>query len=430
MQNTISDKPKRRHAWVLIHRYVGLFLAFFLIIAGITGTAIAFYKELDRALNPELFNIVERSTAPLNADQLADKVQQAYPHALITQLMLDRAPGQSVQVFLRTTTDPVSGTAYPLQHTHLFVDPFDGRLLGGRDRGVFHTDRAHFMPFIYKVHYTLYLPGNWGTWFMGIVALIWMFDCFVGFYITLPPTKHSKTTPSKTWWQRWRPAWQIKRNASRTRLNFDLHRASGLWLWIVLFTLAMSGVYFNLKFELFRPVLGAMAELTPDFQRSLPNLPQANAPVTLTFEQALARGRAVLAPELQYMVPSYVGYTSEAPGLLKVRFADPGRGDDNWRFHYENLFLDGQTGELITRVGYSNGTAADKFVMWQYPLHSGQVFGFWGRAFMGLVGLATTLLSITGIIIWLKKRRAEVLRSAGITSPNTLAFNSEARLIQ
>ena len=39
----------------LVHRYLGLSLALFLIIAGLTGAVISWDRELDACLNPELF---------------------------------------------------------------------------------------------------------------------------------------------------------------------------------------------------------------------------------------------------------------------------------------------------------------------------------------------------------------------------------------
>ncbi|MDB6060149.1 MAG: PepSY-associated helix domain protein [Verrucomicrobiaceae bacterium] len=406
-----SKKLNVRGVVVFLHRYMGLALALFLIIAGVTGTAIAFYKELDQALNPELYRIIERKQPVLNADALVQKIAQAYPQAFVNVMMLDRSVGESVRVRLSPLRDPISGKYFVLNYNEIFLDPFDGRILGGRAHGEFHFDRAHLMPFIYSVHYSLYMPDKWGDWLMGIVALIWMFDCFVGFYVTLPARAIRSGSSRKNWWQRWKPAWQIKRGASGTRLNFDIHRATGLWLWLVLFMLAFTGVYFNLTREIFRPVLGWVAPLTPETTTILQQQPQAFAPLKISFEQAIAAAHKVRSPLSQRMVLSYIGLTPDAPGIYRVRFADANRGDANWKFHYENLFIDGATGALVRRVGYDSGTAADKFILWQYPLHSGQVFGFWGRVFIGATGIAVAVLSITGIIIWWRKRRALRVRT-------------------
>src|SRR5690606_35083176 len=72
---------------------------------------------------------------------------------------------------------------------------------------------------------------------------------FVGFYLTLPQRRRQSTSMASvhsSWWQRWQPAWKIRWRSSPYKLNFDLHRASGLWLWLVLLIFAWSAVYMNL----------------------------------------------------------------------------------------------------------------------------------------------------------------------------------------
>ncbi|SFK69432.1 hypothetical protein [Methylocapsa palsarum] len=41
----------RRSGWVFIHRCVGLIMAGFLILVGVTESLLAFLPELDRAIN-------------------------------------------------------------------------------------------------------------------------------------------------------------------------------------------------------------------------------------------------------------------------------------------------------------------------------------------------------------------------------------------
>ncbi|HEY9571669.1 MAG TPA: PepSY domain-containing protein, partial [Pusillimonas sp.] len=49
---------------------------------------------------------------------------------------------------------------------------------------------------------------------------------------------------------------------------------------------------------------------------------------------------------------------------------------------------------------------ADIFVQLQFPLPSGRILGFPGRVMMSLMGLVVAMLSVTGIVIWARKRRA------------------------
>jgi uncharacterized iron-regulated membrane protein len=58
-----------RHFWVLIHRYAGLTMAFFLIVAGLTGSILAFRGEIEHWLNPEDY---KEYPVPIQAKPLLD----------------------------------------------------------------------------------------------------------------------------------------------------------------------------------------------------------------------------------------------------------------------------------------------------------------------------------------------------------------------
>src|SRR5690606_10395567 len=53
--DTSKSHPMRR-IFVLLHRYVGLALAAFLIVTGLTGAVISWDHELDEWLNPHLIH--------------------------------------------------------------------------------------------------------------------------------------------------------------------------------------------------------------------------------------------------------------------------------------------------------------------------------------------------------------------------------------
>lgn len=46
------------------------------------------------------------------------------------------------------------------------------------------------------------------------------------------------------------------------------------------------------------------------------------------------------------------------------------------------------------------------FTQLQLPQYSGRILGFAGRVMMSLMGLVVAMLSITGIVIWARKRRS------------------------
>ena len=131
----------------------------------------------------------------------------------------------------------------PLAFDSLLLDRVTGAELGRVKWGGLPTTLAAIMPFVYSLHYELAV-GTVGAWILGFVALAWTIDCFVGFYLTLPLPSRAN---ARSWLARWKPAWLIKLRGSFYRVNFDLHRAGGLWMWIALLIFAWSSVYWNLN---------------------------------------------------------------------------------------------------------------------------------------------------------------------------------------
>ncbi|MGR8997892.1 MAG: PepSY-associated TM helix domain-containing protein [Gammaproteobacteria bacterium] len=412
-----------------VHRYAGLGMALFLIVSGLTGSLLAFYHELDHVLNPGLFGVQERRAPVLGPNALVACVQKAYPGTRVSFLALQRTDGASVRVGLSPGNDTAGGKPNGPDINEVYLDPYDGRVLGGRNTEALRVDRIHLMPFLYRLHHSLHLPGRWGVWLMGLVALVWMFDCIVGFYLTLPPLRKGWVTglivnlsdrglkkldyqtagnpacaAGRSWWQRWKPAWRIKCGAGAPRLNFDMHRAGGLWLWCVLFMLAMSGVYFNLAQEVFRPVVSLFGTLSPSLVQTLPRRSGVQPASLLSFEAAIERARSLLPEPAHGMQPGFIGYMP-VQGVYRVGFQEQDRGAAAFSLGFEQVFLDAGNGQLRGRRGYGSGTPGDKFLAWQFPLHSGQILGLPGRIVVCITGLATAMLSITGVLIWNRKRK-------------------------
>ncbi len=69
------------------------------------------------------------------------------------------------------------------------------------------------------------------------------------------------------------------------------------------------------------------------------------------------------------------------------------------------LYFDGQSGQPIGAKVPGTGSAGDIFMQAQFPLHSGRILGLPGRVMISVMGAVVAMLSLTGIVIWLRKRR-------------------------
>lgn len=111
----------------------------------------------------------------------------------------------------------------------------------------------------------------------------------------------------------------------------------------------------------------------------------------------------------------------EARGYYQVRFMPPGDIMDSGTIR---VFIDGRNGEVLGKFDHRNGTVGDKIRIWQFPLHSGQGFGMPGWVLVCLIGLIPPLLAITGVWLWLRRkrrRRAAMLEAGSVENPAPLA---------
>ena len=419
-----------RNIFVLVHRWAGLFTAVFLFIAGLTGAVISWDHELDEWLNPHLFDAPTAGSGKPNLDplDLIAKVEAADPHAVVTFLPLQYEDGHNASLSVEPRLDPKTGELYPIAYNQAFVDPASGDIVGKRYWGQISLDTENLLPFLYKLHYSMHIPAfanidRWGVWFMGLVGIVWLFDCFVGFYLTLPartrrgPTRADAEamldeplpeTSRRSWWQRWKPAWQIKRGASSYRLNLDLHRAFGLWLWALLLIIAFTSVSMNLGNEVVRPVLSTISSLTPDAFDDRSPAP-LNKPIepAVPFATAIANAKAE-ALRRGWTEPPGGAYYGRLYGIYAIMFHNPGDEHGSGGLGVKMLFIDGKSGALAGGRVPLEGTGADIFMQLQFPLHSGRIAGIPGRITLSIMGIVVAMLALTGIVIWFKKRQARI----------------------
>lgn len=373
---------------IRLHRYAGLLLAAFLIVSGVTGSLLAFHAEIDRWLNPQWFNATSTDKQlPLSSVVVA--VEARYPDAYVNRIKLPQAARDSLKLFLEPRLSSQTGAA--LEVNRLYIDPGSGELLGARHWGSLRFDRAHFVPFVYELHHRLHL-GKLGSWLLGVVAIMWALDCFIGLYLAWPrPT-----------WTALKRAFGIKRRAGGYRRQYDVHRAGGLWFWLVLLTLAVSGVYLNLGQEVFRPALSLFTELTAQPTDRIPQRHDVEKPPRIDWDQAAAKA----ANALPDAAVARLGEIRYAPLKRIYRIGFYSTDDISASYPGLLVYVGAESGRVLAVQPPNSGSAGDLIVQWQFPLHSGQAFGLPGRVLVSISGLLVIALTVTGLVIWSRKRLA------------------------
>lgn len=393
-----------RAHFVALHRYAGLLMAAFLLVASVTGSILAFRDEIDAWLAPRLYVADSAPDTPLlDPFVLHDRVQrQVAPQGRVDAVVLGLRPGKTVRFPVAPNPDGHNGRLHVLDYDEVYADPHTGLIQGRRSREALALTAQQFLPMVYKIHHSLALPGLWGTLLLGIISLAWTVDCFVGAYLTFP--KGRPFVP------KWKPAWLIKWRSGAYRATLDLHRAGGLWLWAVLLLFAWSSVMFNLREPVYRPVMGLILPFD-DSWRSVPLRPQPVLQPGLNWHAALQAARLAM----QDLRTEY-GFQVDQEERLQL---DRRRGVYAYLVHSTvdlradtgntAVLIDADTGAPRGRWLPTGGKFGNTVSNWLGALHMAQVFGWPYRLFVCLLGLAVLTLTATGVLIWLKKRRAKSL---------------------
>jgi len=389
-----------RKGFLLAHRYAGLTLAAFLIVIGITGSIIAFYEPLEEWTNPELIFVPvpdgREAPTPLAVLDLREKMQREDPHSHVYFVHFPHEKNKSVSMYVEAAIDAKTGDAFDIGYDELFANPHTGERINQRQWGDFSPQRKNLISAIYFLHYSLVLPEELGEGFMGIVALFWAMDCFVGLMLTLPAKNGGN------FWQRWKPSWMIKTTASKHRVIYDMHRAISLWVWLFLLMFAWSGFALNLP-TAYKNIMNQVAKTTDNFVQ--PELEQPLVNPAISWKQALTLGEKYMTEQsalhhFDIKYPTALIYRREK-GFYDYRVYS---SRDLISWGYTSVAINAKTGALIgvqIPTGHETGTT---FTSWIKGIHMAMVGGFPVRFLVSLMGLVVVLLSVTGVVIWLRKR--------------------------
>jgi len=353
-----------------VHLWLGLSLGLLFVVSGLTGSILAFYPELDRALVPAL-RAVPAGSHPSSWQAVYDALRRDHPDRPGAWRIEVTPAGGPIPVRYYRPVETADRDFAPLM---LWLDPRD-----------LHTVRAGFWgeyptSWVYALHWQL-LAGRTGETVMGLAGIALAFLLLTGLV---------------AWWPRpgqWRRALYLKPRAAPVRRLYDLHKLIGLAGAPLLLVVVVTGVLLAFPDQL-RP---ALARLGPLFHAPvLVTLPRPGPPVPLDRLVARAIGRF---PD---GVPAWIETPATPDGAVRINLARP--AEPSRRFPRTNVWLDPWTGAILAVRDGENERGGDILLNWLHPLHGGEALGMAGRILVLLSGLMATGLAATGWLRWASRR--------------------------
>lgn len=364
-----------------IHLWSGLLFGAWFALLGLTGSALVFYVELDQAINPQV-RLQRTVQAPQPVDAIERALRSAYPgRDGPWRIELPRSPDMPVMARYYKPAERAGRHFAPLLVT---MEPDTLKITSTR----FWGDTV--MTWVFDLHYTLLL-GKSGLALVGIAGFVIAAMLVTGMVLWWP-------SKARMW-----SAMRIIPRPGRVRRTYDLHNAGGIYSFIILLVLALTGSVLAFPDQ-------ARAIVAPGTALPSPKAPlHADGAGRLSLDAAVAIAR-------QRFPDADVRWieTSSARGTpVSMRLRQP--FEPSPRFPQTRIWLDPVDGKVLAVSDPRNATAGATFLNWMHPLHNGEAFGLWGRWIALLVGFVPLMLYVTGIYRWRQKvnarqRAAEVKR--------------------
>lgn len=376
---------------VAVHGWSGVILGFLLYAVVLTGTIAVFADEIGG------WSVGGgRHGSPFDGpvDAIVRNLAEQVPAEYRDDVSLFASPSGNLAAFLHKHSKDESG-ALVEEGVSFRVDPTSGRVVHrfeGTDEEVRAKDAESALSrFLVDTHVRLYLPNPWGLLLTGILGMAMLVAAISGLLMH----RHLLTD-----------IFTLRRGTNRLLVKRDKHSVAASWGLPFAFLLAFTGTFFSIAGSFGLPAL-AMVAFGGDHEAMMAAIvgepsvqnPTPTHPGNLDAMLADARRRTGVEP-----VFVSISHYGRADALVSV-FHFPPEGE----LELQTLEYNGASEDFVRnkpRVG-TVPSAGSTLLAILGPVHFGNFAGVLSKAVWVGLGLSTCFVLITGLQLWLQRRRAE-----------------------
>ena len=343
------------------HSWIGLLVGSLMYLICLSGTLAVFYQEFERWEQPGVEEY---------RDYDPGLVQKAYEAFATTNLQ------DTEHIHIVLPLPGVPRVVVENDHEAWFVNQ-DGTI-GQREMPL-------WTKMLVDLHLYLHLPQTLGLVLVSATGALLCGLILSGFLA------HPRIV---------RDAFRLRMGGNRQLQQTDIHNRLSVWGAPFHLIIAVTGAYFGLaslivivvaltfhggdEEAVIAQVFGAEPELSQEAQLAnvgkalddLETIAPATAPIFLTVHEPRTSAQ-------------FVEIYAEHPGRLIY--------SENYRFD--------AGGNYLGHAGFSDGPLGKQAIYSTYRLHFGHFGGFWVKALYFVLGMSLTVVSATGVNVWLAKRK-------------------------
>ena len=408
--DTPAARTTRLHRTIFrLHFYAGLIVAPFVLILSITGAIYLFVTEIEDIAHPS-WRFVQTQGAHLPADRIVDGALTAFPGAQPTRADLPTTPNRTAVVFLT----PENGEPF-----RVYVDPETGHALGSFIYGQTLTGVSD------RLHGSLLL-GDTGDLIVELASCWAIVLILTGLYLWWPRS-------GNRFWGVFLPRFTKGRLFWR-----DMHAVTGVWVSGLLLFLIVTGLPWatNWGGNFERVIASAGLGYPASYRTHINHAATASTPqstlvqtapgIPWTLQQAPAPHSAHFA-HAGHVMPISVGEAARIfarEGLTTAYRLNYPRDEHDVFTAYtypdqpegqRTIHIDQYSGAVLNDVNFADYGPAAQAIEWGVAIHMGNYFGVPNQILMLIAALGGAVLSLTGPIMWLMRRKS------GLNAPETFS---------
>lgn len=343
-----------------LHKLSGLTLGILIFLLAFSGVLITFREELLPVVYSE-FRVVP-GESELRPEIQIRKAQEYLGDRAVTNFYANGEADEASLILFRDYTKSLPEI--------LVMNPYSGDVIGE-------------MPLIKNIfavalffHANFFL-GKTGEWLVGILGLILVVFVISGIYIWLPKINIRN---------------KLKLTFSGKVSHQKLHHQIGLLLSLPLIISALTGflTVFDLSYVLMKNL------------RNDPVRPEELTKVTAcNFENDMSAIGTLNETHLKNLISIHLCGKKNA--YLRVSYGVSDRHPTNG---YSRILIDPETQKIVQSFDSKQDPGSWNIKrLFIYPLHSGELFGLFGKTIVFLSGLGLMLIFITGLLLTLHRAK-------------------------
>ena len=376
------------------HFYAGLYVIPFLLMLAVTGLIMLWVTSVTELNGERALVTPGAALLPVSALQIA--AEAAVPGGTATQYIAPMGEGRVAAFAVALGEDTTGVTLNP--YTGAVVQTFPWR--------------AGWYDIANDIHGTL-LIGDLGDWLIEAAASLGLLLVISGLYLHWP--RNGAT---------WGKALSVQRSDGRAFWK-SLHGAVGLWVSLILIAFLISGLswtgLWGAKFVQAWNTFPAEkwdAPLSDATHASMNHGAEKAVPWTL--EQTPMPASGSLAGSVAVTGPVTIDSVTDFAATLgfdrRYQLNLPAGDAGVWTISHDSMSNDGPnpaadrtihidqyTGNVLADVRYADYSVYARMMAWGIAFHEGGL-GAWNLALNTLFCLSILLVSVSGLVMWVKRR--------------------------